>query len=93
MKALRVSLLTLLLAHPLHAADLPGRQLFLASCASCHGNEARGDEGPDLHHLTLSDIRMATTIKAGVKGEMPSFARQYDDAQIAALVAYLRSLD
>ena len=69
-----------------------GRENFVMSCVECHGDDATGDEGPDLHNLPISNARIATTIKHGVKGEMPSFAKKYDDAQIATLLAYLRSL-
>jgi mono/diheme cytochrome c family protein len=69
-----------------------GRENFVMSCVECHGDDATGDEGPDLHNLAISNARIATTIKHGVKGEMPSFAKKYDDAQVATLLAYLRSL-
>jgi mono/diheme cytochrome c family protein len=69
-----------------------GRKLFLVSCASCHAPDARGDEGPDLHDLEISDRRIANVIKKGIKGEMPSFSRKLNDAQIVQLRAYLRSL-
>jgi mono/diheme cytochrome c family protein len=69
-----------------------GHQFFAMSCSECHGDDATGDEGPDLHNLSISNARIARTIKHGVKGEMPTFAKKYDDQQIAALVAYLRSL-
>jgi len=69
-----------------------GRNFFGQSCSHCHGDDAHGDEGPDLHNLAISNARMAATIKKGIKGEMPSFAKKYDDHQIAELVSYLRSL-
>jgi mono/diheme cytochrome c family protein len=69
-----------------------GRQFFAMSCSQCHGDDAHGDEGPDLHHLAISNSRIATTIKKGIKGEMPTFAKKYDDHQVAALVSYLRTL-
>jgi mono/diheme cytochrome c family protein len=69
-----------------------GRSNFVMSCAECHNDDATGDEGPNLHNLAISNARIATTIKHGVKGEMPSFAKKYDDAQVATLLAYLRSL-
>jgi mono/diheme cytochrome c family protein len=69
-----------------------GRKLYFKSCAHCHGIDATGDEGPDLHELEVSDRRIATVIKRGIKGEMPSFAKKHDDTQIAELVAYVRSL-
>jgi cytochrome c peroxidase len=32
-----------------------GRKLFLKNCAHCHGADASGDEGPDLHRLDWTD--------------------------------------
>lgn len=69
-----------------------GHEFFEMSCSHCHGDDAHGDEGPDLHNLTISNARIVTTIKKGVKGQMPNFAKKYDDHQITALVSYLRSL-
>jgi mono/diheme cytochrome c family protein len=69
-----------------------GHQFFEMSCSQCHADDATGDEGPNLHNLSISNARIATTIKKGVKGQMPTFAKKYDDQQIAALVSYLRSL-
>src|SRR6266566_5295767 len=48
-----------------------GYKLFMLNCAHCHGSDARGEEGPDLHGVTKSDARIASTIKNGIKGEMP----------------------
>ena len=69
-----------------------GHEFFEMSCSQCHGEDAHGDEGPDLHNLAISNTRIAMTIKKGIKSEMPTFAKKYDDQQIAALVTYLRSL-
>jgi mono/diheme cytochrome c family protein len=69
-----------------------GYTLFDRSCASCHGEDARGDEGPNLHGLVKSDARITTIIKGGVKGEMPAFAKKFNNADVQALVAYLRTL-
>jgi mono/diheme cytochrome c family protein len=69
-----------------------GREFFEMSCSQCHGDDAHGDEGPDLHNLAISNARIVATIKKGIKGEMPTFAKKYDDHQITALVSYLRSL-
>jgi mono/diheme cytochrome c family protein len=65
---------------------------FDHSCAPCHGDDARGDEGPNLYDLAKSDARIATIIKNGVKGEMPSFAKKFSDADVQSLIAYLRTL-
>jgi mono/diheme cytochrome c family protein len=70
-----------------------GRKLFLDSCAHCHGADAHGDEGPDLHGLEVSDRRIATVVRNGIKGEMPSFAKKLHPEEIAALIAYLRTLE
>jgi mono/diheme cytochrome c family protein len=70
-----------------------GRKLFLSSCAHCHGADATGDEGPDLHGVEVSDRYIAHIITRGIKGEMPSFAKKLGAADITKLTAYLRSLE
>jgi mono/diheme cytochrome c family protein len=69
-----------------------GYTLFMMNCAHCHGNDARGDEGPDLHGVTKSDERIASIIKNGVKGEMPKFDAKLADTDVQALVAFVRTL-
>ena len=69
-----------------------GRHLFLMNCAHCHGDDARGDEGPDLHNLHRSDARIHQVITAGVKGEMPSFGKKLGEPEVRELTAYLRTL-
>lgn len=71
---------------------MQGRHLFLLNCAHCHGDDARGDEGPDLYNLHKSDTRIRTVITSGIKGEMPSFAKKLNDSDVNALTAYLRTL-
>lgn len=70
-----------------------GRILFLASCAHCHGADAAGDEGPDLHSVEVSDRYISHIITLGIKGEMPSFRKKLGRQEIARLTAYVRSLD
>jgi cbb3-type cytochrome c oxidase subunit III len=69
-----------------------GYSLFDHNCAHCHGDDARGDEGPSLYNLAKSDARITTIIKRGIKGEMPSFAKKFSDTDVQALTAYLRTL-
>ena len=69
-----------------------GAALFGQSCAACHGDDAKGDEGPSLYDLTRSDARITTIIKDGIKGEMPRFAAKFSDADIQSLIAFLRTL-
>jgi mono/diheme cytochrome c family protein len=70
-----------------------GRKLFVASCVHCHGIDARGDEGPDLHALQVSDRYVARVLTTGIKGEMPSFAKKLKRDDTVALTAYLRTLE
>jgi mono/diheme cytochrome c family protein len=69
-----------------------GASLFSRNCAHCHGDDARGDEGPDLHDLTKSDGRITKILKEGIKGEMPKFGSKFSDTDIQALIAFLRTL-
>jgi mono/diheme cytochrome c family protein len=79
-------------AIPAGALEQKGYTLFMLNCAHCHGTDARGDEGPDLHGVLKSDDRIASVIKNGKKGEMPKFSAKLSDAQVQALVAFVRSL-
>ncbi len=71
-----------------------GRGLFQTRCADCHGIDAKGVHGPDLTVLFAngaSDDSVVRTIRTGVPGtEMP--ASNAPDAEIRAVVAYLRSI-
>jgi mono/diheme cytochrome c family protein len=69
-----------------------GQQLFLKNCAHCHGADARGDEGPDLHNLDWTDEQIATRIRNGKKGQMTAFAGKFSAADISEVIAYLRTL-
>ena len=69
-----------------------GYKLFMLNCAHCHGTDARGDEGPDLHSVTKSDQRIVAIIQNGIKGEMPKFGAKLNDSDTRALVAFIRTL-
>jgi cytochrome c oxidase cbb3-type subunit 3 len=69
-----------------------GARLFALNCAHCHGADATGDEGPDLHGVRKSDAKITSYIKNGIKGEMPKFGQKLSDADVQALIAYIRSL-
>jgi len=77
---------------PAGTQEHQGHTLFMMNCAHCHGNDARGDEGPDLHGVTKSDARISSLIKNGIKGEMPKFGAKLTDADVQALIAFVRSL-
>jgi mono/diheme cytochrome c family protein len=70
-----------------------GRVFFFQSCAHCHGQDADGGEdAPSLLKLQISGAHMALVIQSGIKDEMPSFAKKYREQDIAAIVAYLKTL-
>jgi mono/diheme cytochrome c family protein len=69
-----------------------GRTLFLKNCAHCHGADAHGDEGPDLHNLDWTDDQITTRIRNGKKGQMTAFAGKLSTDQINQLKDYLRTL-
>jgi putative heme-binding domain-containing protein len=77
------------------AAIKEGSSLFRANCSPCHGlNASGGGRGPDLTSGLwvhgASDAAIFRTISEGVAGtEMP--ANAFEDSEIWALVAYLRS--
>lgn len=80
---------------PLDAANLAGkgRTFFFQSCAHCHGQDADGGEdAPSLLKLQISGAHMALVIRSGIKDEMPSFAKKYNEQDTAAIVAYLKTL-
>lgn len=73
-----------------------GASLFRGNCSPCHGLNARGGgRGPDLTSGRWthgsSDAQIFRTISQGVPGtDMP--ANGFEDSEIWAIVAYLRSL-
>ena len=73
------------------AAD-GGRRLFLKNCAHCHGADARGDDGPDLHALDWTDEQIAKRIRTGKKGQMTAFEGKLTEAEIKVITAYVRTL-
>jgi mono/diheme cytochrome c family protein len=74
-------------------AVIAGRKVFLKNCAHCHGADATGDEGPDLHIIEASDRYIAATIARGIPHEMPAFGRKLSSTDRESLVTYLRSLE
>ncbi|HXU20915.1 MAG TPA: c-type cytochrome [Verrucomicrobiae bacterium] len=81
-------------AGPGAQADLDvGRQAYVANCSRCHGLYATGGDGPNIQRapITLGNDGVIKIIKDGVPGTMMT-AFNLDDAQIAAIIAYIRSL-
>ena len=74
-----------------------GKQIFATTCAACHGLDgAGGEHGPDISHRRevqgLTDQALQQIVRTGVPGTgMPAF-RSLSDAQVKAVVRYLRTL-
>ena len=79
-----------------------GRNVFDAHCARCHEPySSRGLHGPGLHNLykkqylpsgmPANDERITAVITGG-RAKMPAFGNTLSDAQIYALLAYLKTL-
>lgn len=89
-------------APELTSQQAEGKHLYEVRCAHCHRDNdlALKKVPPDLHDLyksgTLpsgaptSDAQVKQAVLAG-KGMMPAFAGRFDDAQMAALLAYLHT--
>lgn len=77
-------------ASPAEIAE--GRHLFVMNCAHCHGDDAHGDEGPDLYNLHKSDAHIHQVVTGGIKGEMPSFGKKFGEPEVRQLTAYIRTL-
>jgi mono/diheme cytochrome c family protein len=69
-----------------------GRLLFLKNCAHCHGADAHGDDGPDLHNLDWTDEQITTRIRNGKKGQMTAFTGKLSADQINQIKDYVRTL-
>jgi cytochrome c oxidase cbb3-type subunit III len=80
-----------------NAANSPGKQLFSANCASCHGLDARGGErAPNIAQRAeiqrLSDEALMRIVQNGISGAgMPAF-HSFSISEVKAVVAYLRIL-
>lgn len=70
-----------------------GKDLFEENCSTCHGVDASGEDGPDLHGVpnSLGDAAVERIIHTGIRGSaMPAFFSL--SAQDAAdIVAFLRT--
>jgi mono/diheme cytochrome c family protein len=75
-------------------AALDVNKLFANTCGWCHmaGGRAPG-KGPQLMGTSLSDAEIINRVKVGKVGQMPGFASAFDEAQLKAIVAYIRQLE
>lgn len=73
-----------------------GKQLFLGMCSRCHGIQGGGGEGPNLNRPVLThaadDQALLAIIRDGIPNTGMPRVRRMTDAELNALVAYVRSL-
>jgi cytochrome c oxidase cbb3-type subunit III len=75
-----------------------GQQLFSSNCAGCHGLDGHGGEhGPNIATTSevqrLADRDILRIIRDGISGAgMPAFRTKFDDAQLKAVLSYVRVL-
>ena len=92
-------LLALAAAPTLFAAD--GAALYKGKCAMCHGPDGKGQTGMGkslkLRDLGSADVQKQTDaelvkITTDGKGKMPAYKGKMTDAEISAVVAFIRTL-
>jgi cytochrome c oxidase subunit II len=73
------------------ASDL-GRAEFQGACATCHGMQGQGGYGPRLttSPLLAQPSGLEAIVRNG-RGRMPAVGDDWTDAQMQALVAYMRA--
>ena len=86
-------IMTLPLGVPVQAAP-DGKQLYRQYCESCHQLEGEGGIGLPLSNIKLAHVSnryLEKTIRLGRPGRiMPSY-RELSDAQVKAIISYIRS--
>jgi mono/diheme cytochrome c family protein len=86
----------------LNPTQAMGRRVFDANCARCHEPySSKGLHGPSLHNvykkaylpsgMPANDDRITAVVVRG-RAKMPAFGNSLSDAQIDALLAYLKTL-
>jgi len=73
-----------------------GRAIFESRCAACHGLDARGGEalgiGRGSAAASFTDARLRTILHDGLPRGMPAFGSSLSDADLNAVLHYLRDL-
>ena len=104
MKALLMMLFGIAIAHaqsgptfgaPYRFTEPGGQAIYASVCAGCHMPNGRGAAGAGAYPSLVADPRLEDAgYPVGLvlhgHGGMPGFARMLSDAQIAAVVTYIR---
>ncbi|MCW3473512.1 c-type cytochrome [Limobrevibacterium gyesilva] len=68
-------------------------QLFAGTCGWCHSDGGRvAGKGPKLMDTERSDEFIRNRIRNGKEGAMPAFGQMFSDADIDAIIKYIRTL-
>jgi len=72
-----------------------GKNLYDTNCSTCHGVDARGEDGPNLRGVpaALGDAAVENIIRRGIPGTAMAGIYTISDAGAANIVAYLRTLN
>ncbi|HEY6432096.1 MAG TPA: cytochrome c [Acetobacteraceae bacterium] len=94
-----LSLLSAAAPHMASAQQTPAKstlnvpQLFATTCGWCHSDGGRAaGRGPQLMDTKRDDDFIRNRIKHGKEGSMPAFGSTFSDADIDAIIHYIRSL-
>jgi mono/diheme cytochrome c family protein len=70
----------------------PGKVPFERVCAACHGEDAKGDQGPSLVPMTMDYDELLAKVRQG-GGEMPAVPKtKLTDDEVKQVLEYLKSL-
>ena len=68
-------------------------KLFANTCGWCHSDGGRAaGKGPKLMDTTLTDAEIIHRIEVGKTGAMPAFGGSFNEAELRAIVKYIRAL-
>ncbi len=86
------SLIAISMATPVFAQS-SGATIYKAKCQMCHLADGTGNKGMKVPAFTAgaSDASLIAATKNG-KGKMPAYAGKLTDADIDAVVAYIKTL-
>jgi len=101
MKRIITTLAIIVLIAPMAFAAPDGAAIYKAKCATCHAADGSG-QTPVGKSMKLRDLRSAEVQKqtdkelyawtADGKGKMPAYKGKLNDAEINALVVFMREL-
>jgi mono/diheme cytochrome c family protein len=75
------------------AGKADAKAIFAAQCGWCHGDYGMtAARGPQLAGTQMTEREVAQRIRNGKPGYMPGFKQSLDDAQIALVAKYIKSL-